>query len=374
MGWFDTVIKQIDILRGRFEAFEVDSKADHVECLAILDTVRAEELNRLHGSSALETAAFADEAVNDRLFAIRDSGKGKIVGCIRRTPAEELAKFEGSRAEYRLDVIPPEIRERTGMLSRLAISKDYRKSSAALALFYFLYDDGLERGDVAALLSCEPGLYPGYLRLGFRPIGRVHAGASGGFRVPMILIAHDLAHLVSCRSPLVGRLRSWRGDKPNEAEEWFRHLEAEQGPIDPGITFRSTDEDRGAFAQLTDGLSKHGREELLHHAIEINCQPGDLVLRAGDGGRFMGFVLDGAVEARIDDRVVRTMRKGDLFGEAGVALDSKRSADVVAIAEGTRVLALSRNSINRVGRDSDRAQLWQNISRVLAMRIERVSE
>lgn len=374
MGWLDAVITQIEILRGRFEAFEVDSEADRVECLAVLDTVRAEELNRLHGSSALETAAFADEAVNDRLFAIRDSGKGKIVGCVRRTPAEELAKFEGSRAEYCLDVIPPEIRERTGMLSRFAISRDYRKSSAALALFYFLYEDALERSDVAALLSCEPGLYPGYLRLGFRPIGHVHAGASGGFRVPMILIAHDLAHLVSCRSPLAGRLRSWRGDKPNEAAEWLRRLEAEQGPIDPGVVFGSTDKNRGAFAQLTDGLSEYGREELLHNAIEINCQPGDLVLRVGDGGRFMGFVVDGAVEARIDDRVVRTMRRGDLFGEAAVALDSKRSADVVAVAQGTRVLTLSRNSINRMGRDSDRAQLWQNISRVLAMRIERASE
>lgn len=190
----------------------------------------------------------------------------------------------------------------------------------------------------------------------------------------MVLIVHDLAHLVACRSPLAGKLRAWDGHKPEEAVAWFQRLEAEQGPIDPGVAFHSTEEDRGIFAQLTEGLSEHGRQELLYHAIEIKCRPGDLVLRTGDGGRFMGFVLDGVVEARIDGRVVRTMPKGELFGEAAVALDSKRSADVVAVAEGTRVLTLSRNSINRVGRDSDRAQVWQNVAKVLAMRIERASE
>jgi len=155
---------------------------------------------------------------------------------------------------------------------------------------------------------------------------------------------------------------------------WFRHFEADEGPIDPGIAFFSADDDREIHAQLTRGLSDRGREEVLRNAMEIACRPGDTVLQAGDGGRFMGFVLDGIVEVRVGERVVAMLGEGELFGEIAVVLDANRSADVVAAVDGTRVLTLSRNCVKRIGRASARVQLWQNISKVLAIRVNRGNE
>lgn len=374
MSWISTLAQRYDHVRGRFEAFEVADDSDRKSCLAVLDKVRDEELNRVHGSSTLETAAFADAKVTDRLFGIRDKRNGAVIGCIRQTPAAELSKFEGSRSEYRLDLIPPEIRKKTMMLSRLAIEKEYRKSLAALSLFSHLADDALEAGDLAIILSCEPGLYAGYLRLGFRPFGRVHQGASGGFRVPMIAIIHDLEHLVACRSPLAGRLRSWTGDMPDTAIRWFRHFEAEEGQIDPGIAFFSADKDKTVHAQLTRGMTKRGCAELLKNSMEIDCSSGDYVVKAQDGGRFMGFVLSGIVEVRAKEKVVALLGEGELFGEMSVVLDTNRSADVVAAVDGTRVMTLSRNCISRLGRQADRLQLWQNVSKVLALRLSNANE
>jgi hypothetical protein len=374
MSWLSTLAQRYDHVRGRFEAFEVDNETDRTHCLAVLDKVRAEELNRVHGSSTLETAAFADRKVKDRLFGIRDSRNGTVIGCIRQTSAAELSRFEGSRAEYRLDIIPPEIRNKTTMLSRLAILKEYRKSLAALSLFSRLADDALEAGDLAILLSCEPGLYAGYLRLGFRPFGRVHQGSSGGFRVPMIAIVHDVEHAIACRSPLAGRLKNWTGDAPDTAIRWFRHFQAEEGTIDPGIAFFSADKDKTIHAQLTRGMTERGRAELLKNAMEIDCSPGDYVVKAQDGGRFMGFVISGIVEVHAKDQVVAILGEGELFGEMAVVLDTNRSADVVAAVDGTRVMTLSRNCIARLGRQSDRLQLWQNFAKVLALRLSSANE
>ncbi len=122
-------------------------------------------------------------------------------------------------------------------------------------------------------------------------------------------------------------------------------------------------------AWLTDGLSDKGRAELLRNALEVNCTDGDVVIAAGDGGRFLGFVLDGVVEVKAEERVVRMLGEGELFGEIALVLDRPRTVDIVAAGDDTRVLLLSQTALTRLSSGADQAQVWRNIAKVLARRL-----
>jgi len=297
-----------------------------------------------------------------------------VVGCIRITTADQIASLPEAREEYHLDKFPTALLKRTQVFTRLAILREYRKTAASLALFRQLYDDGLAGDTLASLLSCEPGLYAGYVRLGFRPLGGVHQGSSGGFRIPMVAIYHDGEYLRRIDSPLARRLDRVDGPKPQDAVHWYRMLEAREGPIDPGVAFYSDDDADEVPGLLTRGLTRAGRAALLRNAMEVRCHPGDVVLRLGDGGRCMGFVQRGAVQVEAGGRVVAVLGAGELFGEMAVVLDATRSANVVAVGGDTRVLMLSQTCLDRLKNPDDLTQVWRNLARVLATRARRALE
>ncbi len=374
MSWLKTIVEHVDYLRGRYEAFPVRDEVTRAGVLQVLDEVRRKELKRVHGRSALETAAFVDADVRYELYAVKDKQKDQVIGCVRVTKADEIAAIPESREEYHLDKFPPALLARTQVFTRLAILQAYRKTAASLVLLRQLWDDAMAGNILAALLSCEPGLYAGYLRLGFRPLGGVHKGASGGFRIPMVAILHDREYVRRIRSPMLPQLGRIEGPLPQEAVEWYRMLEARGGPIDPGVAFYADDSAHDVHAALTRGLSNAGRAQLLRNAMEVRCRPGDVVLSAGDGGRNMGFVQRGAVQVEVGGRVVGVLGEGELFGEMAIALDTTRTANVVAVGDDTRVLMLSQTCLARLKDPADLTQVWRNIARVLATKLPRERE
>ncbi|HEU0198954.1 MAG TPA: cyclic nucleotide-binding domain-containing protein [Burkholderiaceae bacterium] len=374
MSWLTTIVKHVDYLRDRYAAFPVRDERARAGVLHVLDEVRRRELKRVHGRSTLESAAFVDADVRDELYALEDTQKGEIIGCIRLTMADQLAAIADSRAEYHLDEFPPALLARTWIVTRLAILPPYRKTAASLVLFRTTYADSLTRNILLSLLSCEPGLYAGYLRLGYRPLGGVHQGASGGFRIPMVAIHHDEEYLRRVRSPLLRQLANAPRPLPQDGVSWYRALEARTGPIDPGVAFFAEDAGPEVHAQLTQGLSKAGRAQLLRNAMEVKCRHGDVILNAGDGGRNMGFVKQGAVQVQDGTRLIGMLGEGELFGEMAAVLDTTRAASVIAVGDDTRLLMLSQTSLERLKSPADVAQVWRNIARVLATRARRGHE
>jgi hypothetical protein len=369
-----TIVKHLDYLRGRYDAFPVRDEGTRAGVMRVLEEVRNRELRRVHGRSALESAAFVDADVRHELYALKDRQKEEVIGCIRLTAADQIAATPGSREEYHLDKFPPALLARTRILTRLAILPPYRKTAASLVLFRRLYDDALAQQILASLLSCEPGLYGGYCRLGYRPLGGVHQGASGGFRIPMVLIHHDDEYLRLIRSPISRRLAQAERPLPQDAVQWYRALDAREGPIDPGVAFYADDAAHDVHAQLTQGLSAKGRAQVLRNAIEVKCRHGDVIVKAGDGGRSMGFVLQGAVQVEEGSRLAAVLGEGELFGEMALVLGATRAANVVAIGDDTRLLLLSQTCLDRLTTPADVTQVWRNLARVLARRVPRGHE
>jgi hypothetical protein len=373
LTWLTTIIKHLDYLRDRYAAFPVRDDQTRAGVQQVLDEVRRKELKRVHGRSALESAAFVDADVEYDLYAVTDTQKNQVIGCVRVTTAGQLAAIDASREEYQLDKFSPELLARTQVFTRLAMLQPYRKTAASLVLLRRLFADALAKNMLASLLSCEPGLYAGYLRLGFRPLGGVHPGALGGFRIPMVAILHDAEHMLRIRSPMLRSLEG-AGDFPQDAVQWYHELEAQQGPIDPGVAFHSDDAPHDVHAMLTRGLSATGRAQFLRNAIQIKCRPGAVVLAKGDGGRSMGFVQRGAVQVEDGQRLVAVLGEGELFGEMAVVLNTTRAANVIAAGDDTRVLMLSQSCIDRLKNPADVTQVWRNLARVLAMRARRGHE
>jgi CRP-like cAMP-binding protein len=102
----------------------------------------------------------------------------------------------------------------------------------------------------------------------------------------------------------------------------------------------------------------------------IQCAAGDRVLKKGGVARNLFVVLDGNLEARDGDRLLRVMSAGDVFGEIAFLLEQPRTADVYAATD-ARILSLSESTLRELiaKKPTIAAKLLLNVSKILAMRL-----
>ncbi len=119
-------------------------------------------------------------------------------------------------------------------------------------------------------------------------------------------------------------------------------------------------------------LDDLGEDELLKAIGKSNiieCRAGDRVLKQGGVARNIFVVLEGNLEARDGDTLLRVMSPGDVIGEIAFLLERPRTADVYAATDG-RLLSLSEGTLRDLiaNEPSIAAKLMLNISKILAMR------
>ena len=98
------------------------------------------------------------------------------------------------------------------------------------------------------------------------------------------------------------------------------------------------------------GLSNEGLEQIAALGKAYEVAPGDLVVRQGDPGDAIYFLLAGDLRVRLIigevDRMDKTLCKlarGEFFGEMGMFLQSKRTTDVIAETQ-SRVFRINTNA------------------------------
>lgn len=96
---------------------------------------------------------------------------------------------------------------------------------------------------------------------------------------------------------------------------------------------------------LWSGLSKQDLKSIAKLSKERSYEPGETIVRKGEGGVGFYLILEGSVEIRSDGKMLTKLGPGQFFGEMSVLDNQPRSADVVVV-EPTRCLTLSAWSFN----------------------------
>jgi hypothetical protein len=228
--------------------------------------------------------------------------------------------------------------------------------------------------------NCEPHLLNLYLGLGHRTYAKRNVNSpEAGYLIPILFVPEDLAYLRRLNSPLADYLKDF-GDDSRIPACVERIMTDGSAVLSNRLTSSEAYWGRvyGALSELEsrrisafDGLDPADASRCLGKSNIIECRAGDRVLKRGGVARNIFVLLDGTLEVRDGERLVRILSKGDVFGEMAFLLEQPRSMDVYAATDGVRVLSLSETELHRMieGEPAIAAQLLLNISKMLCMRL-----
>ena len=226
---------------------------------------------------------------------------------------------------------------------------------------------------------CEPHLLSLYVGQGCRTYSKRNiAGKETGFLIPLVTVVEDVAYLRSIGSPSAATAKDWGADA--RIPDCVERLITNGGNV---ISQRLTasgaywGEVHGALERLEvtrigpfDGLGEEQAQRCLGKSNILACAAGDRVLKKGGVARNMFVVLDGNLEVRDGETLVRILSPGDVFGEMAFLLEQPRAADVYAATD-ARILSLSEGTLRKlIESDPDvAAGLLLNVSKMLCRRI-----
>jgi CPA2 family monovalent cation:H+ antiporter-2 len=96
---------------------------------------------------------------------------------------------------------------------------------------------------------------------------------------------------------------------------------------------------------LFSAVDSDAHEEILLLFGPRAVQPGERIVRTGDRGDAMYFIVSGTVEIQVSGRKVATLRGGSYFGEMALLSGGRRTADVTAV-DYCQLLILTRRDFN----------------------------
>lgn len=269
-------------------------------------------------------------------------------------------------------------RERMAYFYRFAIRPDYRSTLVPFRLMTRAAEvAAVENGVELAFCSCQPHLINLYEGLGFRPYAPPYDLPRFGLMVPLVLVVSDFDHLRALRSPLLRTLPETLEDVdlaarvdallPTGAPVGGVHADDVTEWAETFGLLSTTPRPTGPF----DGLTADELATLVARCQTIECSDGQAIVVAGHDTRVAYVVLEGTAEARVQGSLVGRFERGEMFGELAMLLDVRRTADVVAVGERVRVLALDERTLQRLLASSSElaAKVLLNISKSLAQRL-----
>ena len=228
--------------------------------------------------------------------------------------------------------------------------------------------------------ACEPHLLSLYLGQGHRTYApRNISSPESGYLIPIVMVAEDIEYLRSIHAPRLETVKDFGADARVPAcvdrlIAWGGGILSERLTSHPkywGEVHAAIDELAENRLSALDGLTEEEAARCLGKSNIIECRAGDRVLKKGGVSRNMFVVLDGTLEVRDGEKLLRVLSPGDVVGEIAFLLERPRTADVYAATDDVRILSLSESTLRKmIESDSDvAAHLLLNISKILCLRI-----
>jgi len=227
--------------------------------------------------------------------------------------------------------------------------------------------------------ACEPHLLSSYVARGMRTYSSKNINSpEAGYLIPVVYVVEDVEYLRRIGSPAALIARDFGDDARIPA--CVERLIARSG----NVMSQRLVESRAYYGEIhealdaladnrlsaLDDLDEAELARVLGKSNIIKCQAGDRVLKKGGVARNLFVVLDGNLEARDGDRLLRVMPAGDVFGEIAFLLERPRTADVYAATD-ARILSLSEGTLRELiaTEPAVAGKLLLNVSKILAMRL-----
>jgi hypothetical protein len=227
--------------------------------------------------------------------------------------------------------------------------------------------------------ACEPHLLSLYVSQGMRTFSKRNVNsAEAGYLIPIVSVVEDIEYLRRIGSPNAESSIDYGADA--RIPECVDRLITKGGNVMSQRLITSGDylhAIEGALGELAenqisalDGLGEDEAARALGKSNIIECAAGDRVLKKGGVARNMFVVLEGNLEVRDGDTLIRVFSPGDIFGEMAFLLEQPRSADVEA-ATNCRILSLSEGTLRKsIASDPEvAAKLLLNLSKILCKRV-----
>jgi hypothetical protein len=334
-------------------------------------SVYVQELDRYHYAADDEHQRFAE--VEDQtawIFYARDGDT--IVGTGRLSWGGygfSERQIEQYQLDYFFDELPPDV---IAVGERYAVLPEYRGMNLLGGLSTVMRSP-LEGNGVKILVGAsEPHLLPMYMALGQRPYTTKNINSpEAGYLIPIMSCFPDAAALKGVghrthpnRVPeCVARLfsgSSWiRGEAVSEPTEFW------------GDIHQTLEDLHGEQISAFDNFTDDEAQRCISHSTIIPCAAGDRVVKRGGAARNIFVVLEGLLVALDEGRIIGALSPGDVFGEMEFLLENKRSFDVDAATDDTRVLCLSEGTLRKmISEDAPvAAKLLANVSKMLCVRL-----
>ncbi|MBT3222002.1 MAG: cyclic nucleotide-binding domain-containing protein [Proteobacteria bacterium] len=264
-------------------------------------------------------------------------------------------------------------------VGRLMIRPKMRGKLIFPSLARRAFADGCSLGVELGFAECRPGLVPHYRRMGLRPYRADLIQTPEGLMVPMVLVMSDLDyhHAVgSIAEDIVARVFGPGGRPVLDISAYasLLHEDVQRIEVDAERVWASIENDmaiKRLAPTLFDGVSDADRRAIVQGGLLLELQSGADVAVEGRSEQEIYLLLEGSLKVITGEHTVATLEAGEVFGEMAFFRPTcKRSATVRAV-EPSRILALSRNFLERLKREHTDAALkiLFNLGRIVSERL-----
>lgn len=320
-----------------------------------------------------------DASDNTGRLLIAQDGE-ETVGSLRINWGGDAPLDPGFEAIYQLSRFSSVVTDdQIVVFDRFVVKEQYRGTHVPFQLLAAITMFSLGKRVQLAFCDCQPHLLNLYLGLGFRTYAPTYNYGPLGIVVPLIFVCEDLEHLQRVGSPLLAFAGGHSFDSAVPAR--VKPLIAQARPAIESATEETKTKWIEAYGLLTkrgttqiamfEGLSEEAVARLLAQSHIIECKAGDKIILKGKSDRTIFIILEGTAEIRAGDIVTGIRTEGDVVGELSFLLHGRRTADVVAASDGTRVLSLREKTIRQL-QETDpalAAQLMYNLARIVSLKM-----
>jgi len=227
--------------------------------------------------------------------------------------------------------------------------------------------------------TCVPGLIKSYYRLGLRTYGGQPIATPVGFLLPLIIISNDLDHLKRINSPWLPTFAALKKRNRLSQKDLSAFIHIAEGyrgiETDPEAIFKEIENSlsQAMNSDLTSILPADILERFSKTGFVLDLDPGSVVVQEGGVDQDLFLILDGVAEVRKGNQYIRTLTKGDIFGEINFLNEpSNRTASVIVTVP-SRILILRKTTLKRLETDSpqDALAVYKALSKIVIERIFR---